>query len=176
MARHLILMRHAKSAWDTDVPTDFERPLAKRGRRDAPRMGKWMSREVLLPDHVVSSPAERARETIVAVSKVLDFKKRKINWDDRVYGASLEDLTAVLADVPHKSKQVLLVGHNPGLELLLSYLVGPVKRDSMYGFGMIKTATVVILQMPNDWDALRPGCASIKQIISPKDLKDKKDK
>ena len=58
--RELLILRHAKSAWDTDAVSDFDRPLAKRGRKDAPRMGKWLRRRRLVPGYVLSSPARRA--------------------------------------------------------------------------------------------------------------------
>ena len=67
MPRELLILRHAKSAWDTNAPSDFERPLAKRGRRAAPRVGRWLEEQGLIPDHVVSSPAERAKQTVIAV-------------------------------------------------------------------------------------------------------------
>ncbi|MEG3640082.1 SixA phosphatase family protein [Magnetococcus sp. PR-3] len=176
MGRQLIILRHAKSAWDTDAPTDFERPLAKRGRRDAPRMGRWVEKQGMTPDLVICSPAERAKQTMVAVAKELGIKKKQLVWDDRVYGASLEDLIEVLSEVGKGSKRVMLVGHNPGLELLLSYLVGPNKQSGMFGFGLIKTATVVQLEMPERWEEISAGCAKLKQIMSPKELKDKKEK
>ena len=71
MSRELLVLRHAKSAWDTNAPSDFERPLAKRGRRAAPRVGRWLEEQGLIPDHVVSSPAERAKQTVIAVCQAL---------------------------------------------------------------------------------------------------------
>ena len=64
MSRELLILRHAKSSWDSDARTDFERPLAPRGLLDAPRVGAFLARQGLKPDFVVSSPAERARETV----------------------------------------------------------------------------------------------------------------
>ncbi|ABK44056.1 putative phosphohistidine phosphatase, SixA [Magnetococcus marinus MC-1] len=176
MGRELILLRHAKSAWDTDAPTDFERPLAKRGRRDAPRMGRWMAKQGIQPDLVICSPAERTKQTMVFIAKEMGIKKKILLWDDRVYGASLEDLLLVLNGVSKSAMRVMLVGHNPGLELLLSFLVGPDKQGSIYGFGLIKTSTLVQLSMPDQWQDLAVGCAQVQQIMSPKDFKDKKDK
>ena len=95
MPRQLIIMRHAKSAWDTDAATDFERPLAKRGQRDAPRMGAWLQEQGIVPDFVVSSPAKRARQTVLKVCKPLGVKKKKIHWDARIYGAGAEELLEV---------------------------------------------------------------------------------
>ncbi|MBF0610752.1 MAG: histidine phosphatase family protein [Magnetococcales bacterium] len=171
MPRQLLIMRHAKSAWDTGVP-DFDRPLADRGLRDAPRVGAWLQKSKLIPDHVVSSPAERARQTVIAVCNELDFKKKKIIWDPRVYGAGSEDLLEVLSEVPKKAKVVLLVGHNPGLEFLTNHLTGTAEStyDDMSDVGLIKTATVVHLKMPDDWSNLSAGCASLVVVKNPGDL------
>lgn len=167
MARTLLVMRHAKSAWDTGAPGDFERPLAKRGERDAPRMGTWMAEEKLAPDHVVSSPAERAKQTALAVCKILDVKKKRIVWDSRIYGAGTEDLLEVLAEVPKKAETVLIVGHNPGLEFLTAYLTGGLSGPEL---GVVKTATVVNLEMPDDWSQLAQGCAKMIHLQNPRDL------
>ncbi|MBF0309948.1 MAG: histidine phosphatase family protein [Magnetococcales bacterium] len=171
MSRQLLIMRHAKSAWDTGAPTDFERPLAARGQRDAPRMGRWLLSEDLVPDHVVSSPATRARETVTLVCETLGFKRKRIVWDARIYGADTDELLEVLAEVPKKAKTVLLVGHNPGLEFLSSFLANSVPQsDSVFESGLVRTATVVQLKMPEDWSTLQAGCASLITIQHPADL------
>ena len=100
MPRRLLILRHAKSSWDSGASTDFERPLAKRGKRDAPRMGHWLKKQHLKLGHVVSSPAERARQTTLEVCKVLGVKKKRISWDDRIYDGYTKQLLQVLADVP----------------------------------------------------------------------------
>jgi phosphohistidine phosphatase len=76
MSRELLLLRHAKSDWETGALDDFDRPLAKRGRKEAPGVGEWLLREGLVPDLVISSPAERAKETASLVCDAMDFKKR----------------------------------------------------------------------------------------------------
>jgi phosphohistidine phosphatase len=99
-ARQLYILRHAKSAWDTDAPADFDRPLAKRGQKDAPRIGKWMHTHGLKPDVVISSPALRAKQTAIAVCGKLKFKQDAIQFDERIYEASSRTLLQVLADIP----------------------------------------------------------------------------
>ena len=83
-----------------------------------------MYREGLVPDLVVSSPAERARQTTLAVCKGLDYKRKAVVWDDAIYEASVEALLGVLSRCPPEPRTVLLVGHNPGLEGLLTHLAG----------------------------------------------------
>ncbi|MEO5332434.1 MAG: histidine phosphatase family protein [Magnetococcus sp. YQC-5] len=170
MARQLIIMRHAKSAWDTDANSDFERPLAKRGLQDAPRMGQWLLDNDLIPDFILSSPAQRAKQTILAVCKVLDIKKKAVHWDGRIYGAGTEELLEVLTEIPKQTKTAMIVGHNPGLEMLVSYLVQKKMETSGEEEGMIKTATVAHLRMSDDWSHLAPGCATLVTLISPREL------
>lgn len=122
MSRTLLLLRHAKSAWDTDAPSDFERPLAKRGKKDAPRIGRFLRMEGLVPDLVFSSSARRARKTASKVARELELSKKEIVLEDRLYEASLGTLLRFLATVPADAETVLLVGHIPDLENLLRHL------------------------------------------------------
>jgi phosphohistidine phosphatase len=169
MSRQLIILRHAKSAWDTDATTDFERPLAKRGKGDAPRMGQWMLENGLVPDHIVSSPALRAKQTALKACKAMDINKNKINWDPRVYGAGTEDLLEVLSEVPRKAFRVMLVGHNPGMEFLFAYLAKKGDSDGLEN-SPIKTATAVVLEMPDGWKSIQSGSAKIIKVQYPREL------
>ena len=169
MSRHLLIMRHAKSAWDTDAPTDFERPLSNRGKRDAPRMGIWMSTQGLRPDHVVSSPATRAKKTASLACKELDIPKTEINWDHRIYGAELNTLLTILEEQPQHASMVLMVGHNPGMDELISYLWGDDIQLPPDG-NLMPTATLAHLTMPDDWRTLEYGCADLCSLTRPKEL------
>jgi phosphohistidine phosphatase len=169
MPRELLILRHAKSDWDGNAGNDFARPLAKRGKKDAPRIGAWMYREGLVPNLVVSSPAERARQTTLAVCKGLDYKRKAVVWDDAIYEASVEALLGVLSRCPPEPRTVLLVGHNPGLEGFLSYLVGD-DLDDLVGDKLLPTAALARLEMPDDWADLPPGCAQLLSITVPKSL------
>lgn len=169
MPRHLLLLRHAKSAWDTGVAVDFERPLAKRGKKDARRMGEWMRREGPRPDYVVSSPAVRARETVYGVCQELGIEIDGIHFDRRIYEADLNALLAVLADCPQGRDTLLLVGHNPGLEELLGWLCGEntiVPEDGK----LMPTATLACLKLPEDWSRLAYGCARLVSLTRPRSL------
>lgn len=170
MARQIFILRHAKSAWDTAAASDFERPLAKRGERDVPRMGAWLRQLGQHPDYVVSSPAERAKQTVVGVCRVLGIKEKHIHWDRRIYGAGTEDLLEVLSEAPKKAKTVLLVGHNPGLEFLFSHLVGHTEVAKLGETGAVKTATLVHLETAEEWKNLKQNCASLIEIKHPRTL------
>jgi len=169
MSRELLLLRHAKSDWDSGTSTDFDRPLAKRGKNDAPKVGAWLYREGLVPDHVVSSPAERARQTATKVCKRLDFKKKRIVWDAAIYEARLPELLEVLSRVPPEAATVLLIGHNPGLEELLRHLVADDYEPPGDG-KLLPTAAVARLEMPDDWGLLDPGSAQLLSLTRPRAL------
>jgi phosphohistidine phosphatase SixA len=114
----LTLFRHAKSSWDDTVPRDFDRPLNKRGEKAAVTMGVWVKRNGLTFDHVVASPAVRVIETIDQFVKGTSGRMEP-NWDRRIYLASSATLMDVLRDQSDEHKNLLMVGHNPGLEDLV---------------------------------------------------------
>lgn len=169
MPRELLILRHAKSDWDSGATRDFDRPLAKRGKKDAPRVGEWLYREGLVPDLVISSSAERARQTADRVCKSMDFKKKKIQWDDDVYAAGVADLLRVLARCPAETRTVLLVGHNPGLEDLVCYLAADEVEEPSDG-KLLPTAALARLEMPDDWSVLEAGCAQLIAVTRPRKL------
>jgi len=172
MARELLLLRHAKSDWDSGAATDFERPLAKRGRRDAPRVGEWLYREGLVPSLILSSPAVRARETALRVCKALDKKKKEIRFNPRLYEADREALLSLLSACTDAGPILLLVGHNPGLEDLLRYLTdGNLDGQDDQG-KLLPTAALARLEMPDDWNRLESGSALLLGLIRPKELND----
>ncbi len=168
MARELLILRHAKSDWDRPNLADFARPLAKRGRRDAPRVGAWLYREGLVPDIIISSPAERARATTLHICKRLDYKKKNVVWDAAVYEGSLNALLDVLARCP-AAATVLLVGHNPGLEELIRYLADGDVDEPADG-KLLPTAATARLEMPDNWQQLDAGCAVLLSVTRPKNL------
>ncbi|HNU42759.1 MAG TPA: histidine phosphatase family protein, partial [Cyclobacteriaceae bacterium] len=117
--KKLYLIRHAKSSWDHPDLRDFDRPLNKRGQKDAPRMGKRLKEKRITPDVMLSSPAERALATCQAIARVLGFDNAKIKTNQKLYHASEDGILDVirnLKDSPRDSEEVvLLFGHNPGL-------------------------------------------------------------
>ena len=169
MPRELLLLRHAKSDWDSGAPTDFDRPLNKRGKGDAPKVGAWLYREGLVPDYVVSSPAKRARQTALKVCKRLDFEKKRIVWETEIYEAGPPALLDVLARCPGEAAIVLLIGHNPGLEELVRHLAGEDLELPQDG-KLLPTAAVARFEMPEDWTRLDRGGAHLISITRPRGL------
>jgi phosphohistidine phosphatase len=162
--RQLILLRHAKSDWP-DVP-DRDRPLAKRGRRDAPRIGKWLHEHGYRPDVVVCSDARRARQTWDLVAPELGGSPA-VRFEPRAYAASALTLLYLAQELPDRYRSALLIGHNPGLSELASQLT---TQDGCRPGISLPTAAVALLEFPGDWPSLTPGQARLIRLTTPADL------
>jgi phosphohistidine phosphatase len=166
--RQLILLRHAKSDWP-DVP-DRERPLAKRGRRDAPRIGRWLHEHDYQPDVVVCSVARRARQTWDLVAPELGGSPA-VRFEPRAYAASALNLLYLAQELPSRYQTALLIGHNPGLSELASSLAAPAVTGNRPRPGIsLPTAAVAILEFSGDWPSLTPGQAPLIAHTTPADL------
>jgi phosphohistidine phosphatase len=168
MTHELLLLRHGKSNWNVDVD-DFNRPLNKRGKVGAKRIGIWLGSQNLLPELVISSPAVRALSTAQKCCKAMQMNKKFIVQDQRLYLAEVDELLEILAETPANQHRIMLVGHNPGLELLLEYLVGEsglVTRDGK----ILPTATVARIAISGDWRGLKKGRAILLQLQRARDL------
>lgn len=111
----LYLLRHAKSSWDHPELSDLERPLNERGKRDAPRMGKWLTQHIKAPDLVLCSPSVRTLATISKVGHELGLKGDDYKIDRRLYLASPRTLREIVRAAPDTIETLMLLGHNPGL-------------------------------------------------------------
>lgn len=120
----LLLLRHAKSAWDDPSHTDHERPLNARGRDAAPLMGRLLRDENLVPDLILSSDSTRTRETVALLSAAMAFSGRT-EFLPSLYHASPATILAVLAQ-HDEADRILIVAHNPALQELASALIGTV--------------------------------------------------
>lgn len=158
-------MRHAKSSWSDPKIADFDRPLNKRGQRDAPFMGQWIASHLPTPDRVVSSPARRARETAEAVVAALRLTPSTLIWEPRLYAAGRLPLLAVIREQPDSAGHVLLVAHNPGLTDLANALC----NDNLEN---LPTAAVYSLDLPLDhWTETRFGIGVRRAFVTPKQLR-----
>ena len=109
----LYLIRHAKSSKDDPSLSDRDRPLADRGRIDAPTMGKRLAKRDVKPDLLVSSPALRALTTAQLMADEIGYAREKIVVDDQLYGSSADVLLALVRALDRKADRVMLFGHNP---------------------------------------------------------------
>ena len=160
----LLLLRHAKSSWDDPELQDFERPLNQRGRRAAPLIGRFMQQQAFVPNLILSSPAERARQTIALIVEAAHLEG-ELRYDERIYEASAESLLEVVAQAEDRFAVLLLVGHNPGLEDLLLLLSGETRR-------MPTAALAAIIFDTEKWSKVNEGKGHLKSLTTPKDLPD----
>lgn len=120
--KKLILVRHAKSSWKDPELIDHERPLNKRGKRDAPVMGERLAKRKIAVDVIVSSTAKRALTTAREIAKKLDYPKDKIEQDKRIYESYPSELLEVIHGWDDSRECVMMFGHNPGFTELANQL------------------------------------------------------
>lgn len=120
----LILFRHAKSSWKDRSLPDRVRPLNKRGKRDAPMMGRRLATRGIEVEAMISSPAVRAMATAEAVAEELEYPWEEIVAEERLYGADAEEMLAVIEEQDDWVDHLMIVGHNPGLTTLANILSG----------------------------------------------------
>jgi len=162
MQRRLMLMRHAKSAWQSQAPSDHERPLNERGRRNAPRVGKRLAELGWVPDHVIGSDSRRTRETWERMQK--HFPEARVSFTRALYAAGPTELRTEVARLPAGVRTVLVLGHNPGWEEAVKALSGTEVQ--------MTTANVVLLEGAGaTWgQALQRGRWSVAGVVRPKEL------
>ncbi|MEM1405423.1 MAG: histidine phosphatase family protein [Bacteroidota bacterium] len=112
--KRLYLVRHAKSSWDFPELTDHDRPLNKRGKRDAPEMGRRLTEKHILPDLMVSSTALRAMTTCQVIAESIGYPEARIIGDRNVFHAGSGTLLQVVRNTTEKADSLMLFGHNPG--------------------------------------------------------------
>lgn len=170
--RTLSILRHAKSSWDDPALADFDRPLAPRGLKAAPVMGRQMRVLGLKPVQVICSPARRTRETAALALEAFGGAVGPIDYDERVYEAPgrrlLERLREVAASVP----EILLVGHNPGLQELTVLLTGGRIPPRFSGLTeKLPTGSLLVFSLPGDgWSSIGEGQATLVQFVTPRSL------
>ncbi|MDQ0990119.1 histidine phosphatase family protein [Streptomyces sp. V3I7] len=164
--RKIVLFRHAKADWPQ--VTDHERPLAERGRKDAPVAGRKLADLGIPFDLALCSTATRTRETWKLA--VQEFPHRpKTVYEERIYDASPGELIAVLNEVPDDVRSVLLIGHNPGVHGLADVLTGAAEDDAhermrRRGF---PAAAYAVLTFTGSWKDVEPGVATLTEYWAP---------
>ena len=167
--RKLILLRHAKSDWP-DV-ADHERPLAKRGRRDAPVVGRWLGESGYVPDAVICSTAQRARQTWELVSTGLAEAAPGVSpvvrFEPRVYEAAVLGLLMLVREFDDAWPTAMIIGHNPGLAGLATGLASPDNAPPE----AFPTAAAAVLGLTGPWAEATPGEARLLAFTVPADLR-----
>jgi len=162
--KNLTLVRHAKSSWNNPQLADFQRPLNKRGERDAPRMGSRLAARNMQPQIIVSSPAVRALTTAKVIASALGFQAAEIITDERIFHAYSDHLLEVIRGFDASLHHVMLVGHNPGLTDLVEQL-------SHAGISNIPTCGIVMLGFSVDhWRDVSDGAGEMLLFDYPKNM------
>lgn len=167
--RELLVLRHGKSSWDSDARSDLERPLAGRGKRDAPRIGGWMVSNGLIPDLIISSTAKRARQTSRRVAQAVGVSPDEVVSDERIYYGGTRDLLKILAECHGGIRRLMIVGHNPTLESLVGFLGGPATQ-AFQAEKFFPTCALAWFRMPEDWSRLAAGAGNLVDLIRPRTL------
>lgn len=175
-----MLLRHAKSAWP-DVP-DHERPLAPRGRRDAPVMGRWLRQAARVPDHVLCSTALRARQTWQLAEDALR-ERPPVIFEHGIYGASAAGLLGLIRHAPPAARTVVVVGHDPAVQdlaLALAETAPDADRGATAGARSpdaldrmrtkFPTAAIAVLELSGPWSRLEKGHARLASFVTPREL------
>ncbi|MET7569315.1 histidine phosphatase family protein [Streptomyces sp. NPDC005492] len=169
--RRLVVLRHAKSAWPEGVP-DHLRPLAPRGRRDAPAAGLVLAGADSLPDLALCSTAVRARQTWELASAEWGTPP-PVRYEPELYAADAAELLDAARQVPPEVETLLLIGHNPGLEELVLDLAGDSLDDALDEVRVkFPTSAIAVLAWHGDtWQDLAPGTALLTGFVVPRGSK-----
>jgi phosphohistidine phosphatase len=169
--KRLILLRHAKSAWDNPSVADFDRPLSKRGRRAAPIMGAYLARKAMVPGLILASAARRAVETLDLVTAGWPSKPpvRKLK---SLYLSMPREMLRRLQAIGRGPDCVMLVGHNPGLADLASWLCGEAKAEQRASLARkFPTAAVAVLEFDvEDWADVDAETGRLVDFATPKQV------
>lgn len=168
--KYISILRHAKAQLLDEYPTDFERPLTPRGVKDARYIGQILASMSPAVDWIVSSPAQRTRETAQAIVEQLGFS-RGVVWEAQIYAAEANTLLNVIAQVPSEMEHILIIGHNPGMEELVSGLVAG--SPSRLGIHMPTAGLTHITLEVFSWSQVRWGSGTLQAFIRPKLLRGK---
>ncbi|MDZ4839314.1 MAG: histidine phosphatase family protein [Bacteroidota bacterium] len=163
--KHLFLIRHAKASKDYLELTDFERPLTVKGRQDAEMMGKFLKSIPIYPDLIVSSTANRAITTARIFARELAYPLLNIRIKEKIYEAWVDDLINILQEIEPVYNTVLMVGHNPGFQMLA-------ESFGEFEAGHLNTSGIIQLScMIENWSEINEINTNIVNYFSPKTIK-----
>lgn len=161
----LYINRHAKSSWANMGMADFDRPLNNRGENDAPMMGKRLKEKGVIPDHILSSPANRAISTARTIATEIGYLLENIKEDRNLYHASDVSILEIIKQQDDENDSLIIFGHNPGFTDLASILSGR-------WFDNIPTCGIVALKFKvSKWNEISAGNGEISFFDYPKNIK-----
>ena len=163
--KKLYVIRHAKSSWADPTLSDFDRPLKKRGKNDAPLIGKILNEEEEKPDLILSSPAKRALSTAIKILKELNIEKEKIVVNEQLYCSDIYEIQQILTEIEKEIDVVYLIGHNPELLDFVYYLCDS-ELEKLSTCGVVKINLDI-----ESWNKIKGNCGKIERYITPKMFK-----
>lgn len=167
--RELLILRHAKSDHSNPELTDFERPLNERGREDAHTIGAWIAQQNLTPDCIFCSSSKRTQQTLKRAQSHFDKENQIATYfREDLYEAELSQLLSALRQTSAECHRLLVVGHNPGLETLLTYLIPSVSPNEQVK--LFPTSSLAHVILPADWQSLTAGCGKLLNLWYVKQL------
>ncbi len=159
----LLLLRHAKSSWNHPGLRDHDRPLAARGLRDAPRMGRYLRKLGFTPAAALVSTAVRARTTAELALEAAGAAPDTLRLVPDLYGSSPDEIVEIVAEEGGSASPLLVVAHNPGMEDLAARFLGRLEH--------FPTAALLVAQVPApDWAGLSPAAATVEAFVRPREL------
>ena len=169
--RRLLLLRHAKAERSEPGTKDLARVLIDRGRKDAAKIGTYMSAHALVPDRVVLSPAARTQETWKYAAAAFNPAPAATS-SERIYDATPHSILAVIKDIPASAHTLLVIGHNPGLHKLALMLIAAGDVDARERLReKLPTSGLIIIDFAFDnWNKLHPQSGRLERFVSPKTL------
>lgn len=162
----LLVMRHAKSDWNSPAATDFDRPLNDRGQAAAQKMAEWLDQHDLEPDHIISSSAVRARDTATVVARHFSMEDR-LELRDELYLAASHEFLDVLQ--VQTSARVLVCGHNPGIDDFVEML-GEQPLDLTEDGKLMTTAAIAHFELSVGWPSISEGVGRLLTLVRPREL------
>jgi phosphohistidine phosphatase len=171
----LILFRHAKSSWDRPELQDFDRPLAERGRKAAPRMAACIAREGLVPDRVLCSAARRTRDTLNLAIGAWE-PRPAVEYADALYMVGPDMLLRAVRAAPADARRLMVIGHNPGLEAFALMLTGhcDARMRSAMATKFPTAAFAAIDFDAADWSGIAPRQGWLTHFVTPRQLDERK--
>ena len=172
MPKKLTLMRHAKSSWADYSQSDMDRPLSPRGKKDAPKMGRYLYENDLHPDLVLCSPAQRTRETLARLQTAFG-KPFNTRFDKSIYSAGMgHGLISLLHSLKGDFDHVMIVGHNPAMQELAQSLVNWTAGDEDTHQRLrskFSTGSVISMEFDGDnWTSAALGQGKFTHFMAPK--------
>ncbi|GAA4104171.1 histidine phosphatase family protein [Streptomyces hundungensis] len=164
----IVLLRHAKADWPE--VSDHDRPLAERGRADAPAAGRRLAATGIAPDLALCSSAVRTRETWKLAVHELSQRPRTV-YEERMYEASLGELIALVNETPEDVGDLLLIGHNPGMHAMADALASDADGDALSRMNRsgFPTSSIAVLSFNGSWKSVEHGVATLVDFWAPHD-------